>query len=437
MELKEHLKLAFQTEVQLHVMENEVLPKWKQANTNMQFFKNQNNAAIKQKKNAVCKTVMTPAEIKNSVTQEASSQYYAKYQRLVNSHPQLWENDERRAEFFDEKFQSTKNPAYNRHQDVETARKELERRKKFKYNIFEYIFGGMFKGLLVALIPAIALFGAYFGTGKQFIALLIIALSITGGCALLGILISAPNCKNDKRINQEWMEAYEIYIQKMTAYNADLEKSVKTLEKERDEYIEKQTKIRLEKRDKDLENFYANTKKEASQLEEYGKQIDQCIEYTSVWVKAIEGNIAITKEVLHKFYEAGFDGGKVHERYRGLIPVGMFYEYVDTERCDTLAGHGGAYNMYEDDCRAARIEQKLDNINNNMFYIGKELKSAISNASSAIQGSMYFMGNQLSSNISGLQNGIEGVRSISSGTNRLMESLSERGISVHGTLELK
>ena len=151
----------------------------------------------------------------------------------------------------------------------------------------------------------------------------------------------------------------------------------------------------------------------------------------------MENYIIITKEALEKFYEAGFDGGKVHTRYRGLIPVGMFYEYIDTERCDTLAGHGGAYNMYEDDCRAARVEQKLDNINSNMFYIGQELKSAINQASYAIQGSMNFMGNQISTNISGLQSGIDSVRSISSGTNRLMENLSERGISVHGTLELK
>ena len=119
----------------------------------------------------------------------------------------------------------------------------------------------------------------------------------------------------------------------------------------------------------------------------------------------------------------------------------MFYEYVDKGRCDSLTGHGGAYNMYEEDCRAARIEQKLDNlsasINNNMYYIAKELKSAINQASSAIQGSMHFMSDRISSNMVGLQSGIDNVRSISSGTNRLIENLSERGISVHGTIELK
>ena len=190
-------------------------------------------------------------------------------------------------------------------------------------------------------------------------------------------------------------------------------------------------------REKVIKEFNDTKNERLNILKASRDQHELMVKYTSGMIAYIEESIRNMKLVLHTFYEAGFEGGKIHERYRGLIPVGMFYEYVDTERCDCLTGHGGAYNMYEDDCRAARVEQKLDKINDNMFYIGKEIKSAISNAAFAVMGANEIAANRMEAKSLDLQRDLKKLNSNYSSYNSMLESLQRDGISVHGTFELK
>ncbi|MBE6610114.1 MAG: hypothetical protein E7634_05565 [Ruminococcaceae bacterium] len=52
----------------------------------------------------------------------------------------------------------------------------------------------------------------------------------------------------------------------------------------------------------------------------------------------------------------------VYPKYRELVPVTMFCEYLASGRCDALEGHEGAYNIYENELRQNIIISKLDTI---------------------------------------------------------------------------
>ena len=52
----------------------------------------------------------------------------------------------------------------------------------------------------------------------------------------------------------------------------------------------------------------------------------------------------------------------LHPKYRNFIAVTMLLEYFETERCDSLTGVNGAYNLYETELRQNLIILKLDEI---------------------------------------------------------------------------
>lgn len=81
-----------------------------------------------------------------------------------------------------------------------------------------------------------------------------------------------------------------------------------------------------------------------------------------------------TKKVLDAVYEIGV----IHPKYRNLVAITSFLDYLDTGRCLSLTGPGGAYATYEDDLRFKRIEtrldvviSKLDEIISNQQYIAE------------------------------------------------------------------
>lgn len=53
----------------------------------------------------------------------------------------------------------------------------------------------------------------------------------------------------------------------------------------------------------------------------------------------------------------------IYEKYRyDLVAISMFAEYLNSERCYTLVGHEGAYNIYEHEIRMGLIISKLDEV---------------------------------------------------------------------------
>ncbi|MEE0110007.1 MAG: hypothetical protein UEP57_03830 [Oscillospiraceae bacterium] len=63
-------------------------------------------------------------------------------------------------------------------------------------------------------------------------------------------------------------------------------------------------------------------------------------------------------EVRNKLYAYNVVFGK----YRDLVALSTFYEYLLSGRCSSLEGTNGAYNLYETEIRANIIISKLDRI---------------------------------------------------------------------------
>lgn len=72
-----------------------------------------------------------------------------------------------------------------------------------------------------------------------------------------------------------------------------------------------------------------------------------------------------TAKVLDAYYSKDI----VYKKYHGLVPITMFCEYFISGRCNTLTGHEGAYNIYENEVRQNIIIAKLDNIINQLESI--------------------------------------------------------------------
>lgn len=75
-------------------------------------------------------------------------------------------------------------------------------------------------------------------------------------------------------------------------------------------------------------------------------------------VEKARSNLAVTEAVLRSYYEKNI----IFPKYRGLVPVAMFYEYLASGRCTQLEGHEGAYNIFEQEVRMNLILTKLDDI---------------------------------------------------------------------------
>lgn len=72
-----------------------------------------------------------------------------------------------------------------------------------------------------------------------------------------------------------------------------------------------------------------------------------------------------TENVLEQMYAANI----IFPKYRNIIAVSSFYEYILSGRCDELEGRDGAYNIFENEVRMELIVYKMDEIINKLDEI--------------------------------------------------------------------
>lgn len=97
-----------------------------------------------------------------------------------------------------------------------------------------------------------------------------------------------------------------------------------------------------------------------------------------------QDNLRITRNLLSKLYSYNV----IHPKYRSLVPMSMMCEYFDTGRCSSLTGHGGAYDVYENELRQNIIIgkldviiQKMDEIVDNQYMLHQALVECNNNIS--------------------------------------------------------
>lgn len=100
---------------------------------------------------------------------------------------------------------------------------------------------------------------------------------------------------------------------------------------------------------------------------------------------AINTEIKEAEELLRRCYEYRnqlYSYDIIFSKYRNLVSISTFYEYLAAGRCSTLEGACGAYNLYEQETRAdivigqlSQVIEKLDDIKKTQYLLYSELQS--------------------------------------------------------------
>ena len=85
------------------------------------------------------------------------------------------------------------------------------------------------------------------------------------------------------------------------------------------------------------------------------KELEQ-IRALTMQKKELDDKIAITENLMERYYAFNI----IKPKYRSLVPVVTMYEYFDYERCYSLTGPQGAYNLFESESMLNKIIYKLD-----------------------------------------------------------------------------
>lgn len=88
-------------------------------------------------------------------------------------------------------------------------------------------------------------------------------------------------------------------------------------------------------------------------------------------IKEIMSVRAQTMAALEKLYSVGI----VYIKYRSIIPVTMFCEYLESGRCESLEGPDGMYNLYESELRLNLIIGELQKVRNVLGRISAQIGS--------------------------------------------------------------
>lgn len=86
-------------------------------------------------------------------------------------------------------------------------------------------------------------------------------------------------------------------------------------------------------------------------------------------IEQINKTLAEAKRALQSLYALDI----IHPKYRAIIPVTMFCEYIETGRCSELTGANGAYNKYEEELRMELIVGSIRDVKRVLGQISSQL----------------------------------------------------------------
>lgn len=199
-------------------------------------------------------------------------------------------------------------------------------------------------------------------------------------------------------------ELKDEYIKKVNDYNFKLEKYNKQIE----EYNHLIEKLEIDAKNKNEEAYKIECEKFKEKCEHINEEIaeknKEIAELSKTNIKELENNeefltlksicyelnyiitcINSNYEVLNQLYSYNV----IYDKYREFVPVSCFIDYLKSSRCETLDTMNGAYNLFEQECRADIIINKLDviidkleQIKNNQYYLYCQLEDIKKSVSS-------------------------------------------------------
>ena len=101
------------------------------------------------------------------------------------------------------------------------------------------------------------------------------------------------------------------------------------------------------------------------------KEIDFFNENIDMQVASLSKRCSLTEDALQKLYSLNI----IYYKYRSIIPVTMFCEYLDSGIRDQLHGANGMYDLYEQQILAKHIVGELGTINSGLRTISRQIGS--------------------------------------------------------------
>ena len=187
----------------------------------------------------------------------------------------------------------------------------------------------------------------------------------------------------NEQLTTEYEEAVRKYTDNLAKYERETEECKETEKRLIQEAKEKrlQTIVEAEKNAKEAELLLQRTQKE---IEDELALVLESPHPVMVTYKLVVEEIATAEDTLGKLLECrnklyAFD--VVFGKYRNIVALATFFEYLVSGRCTALEGPNGAYNIYEAEIRAnqiigqlTKIVQSLEDIKENQYLIYSQLQ---------------------------------------------------------------
>jgi len=211
-----------------------------------------------------------------------------------------------------------------------------------------------------------------------------------------GLLNKKKVLAENENLKLKYQDAVKRYDEKVAEYEAEKQRLISAVEEE-----------------------IANYKAEIEHIQHVDSSSDSAKNNSIIEGKSIIDNeILEVEKILKEICECRnrmYKVDVVFAKYRDVVALTTFYEYLMSGRCTTLEGADGAYNLYEEQVRAdmiigqlSQVISKLDDIKDSQFMIYSELKSINRNLDN--------LNNTMNKALTSVQNMEHGIKHISENT---------------------
>lgn len=199
-------------------------------------------------------------------------------------------------------------------------------------------------------------------------------------------VLATPNLFNKKRVTAENAEKIAAYNQALDQYEEGIAQYPIVLEevKQKNRLLQEEAfqkhRIKIDTLSSEITQKTEALSKYKKEAESRRKAIEEQFELlrNNTSYPAVRFKIALDEETTnaesllkelyaqkHQLYGAEI----IYRKYRDLVAVSSFYEYLLSGRCETLDGVNGCYNLYETELRANRIINQLEQISSSIEQI--------------------------------------------------------------------
>ena len=236
--------------------------------------------------------------------------------------------------------------------------------------------------------------------------------------APLAPVLGTPGLFNKKKILAENESKRQEYILEMNAFQrkqAAYEEAVAQYERQYEECRNEETRQNEEnrqKRDSDIQKAQAALNTAQAKYDEFKateeSRIAEAIALpvpADVAAEILDKEICEAESLLKELFIARntlYSYNVVFQKYRNIVALSTFSEYLKTGRCTTLEGPDGAYNLYESECRADMIISQLSIVIESLEQI-KQTQYTIYNELQDINSSLANLNSTMNSALKSIQ----------------------------------